>query len=308
MAFARGVAAYLRHFMRNGLLPWFLDQTALFAAYASADIGPERTRLAMLPPETIALSETAPDLQAAQPGSLFWSVTNSLPDNRVALSRAPFASYLPAVRKAFGWYLPGTDNFFIEALASAKAEENRQIWESQLMEAVLALVKLRRRAVDIGAHVGFWSWNLARRFETVESFEPSTSLRECFKRNVNASNVNLHAAVLGVRDAAAAMNRMPLESDTTRGEPASRVEIVPLDHYDFDRVDFMKIGVEGSALPVLQGARATLLRNRPVVVLGEHDACLRAGAGQEAAVNYLKSLGASLLNAHGEGKFLLAWK
>lgn len=50
----------------------------------------------------------------------------------------------------------------------------------------------------------------------------------------------------------------------TEGEP---VPIIPLDATDFDRVDFMKLDVEGAELAVLEGAWQTIATHRPVLAI-----------------------------------------
>jgi len=47
-------------------------------------------------------------------------------------------------------------------------------------------------------------------------------------------------------------------------------EVKTLDHYSFERLDWIKIDVEGCEVDVLQGAFATLARHRPKILVENH--------------------------------------
>ena len=141
----------------------------------------------------------------------------------------------------------------------------------------------RRTALDIGAHVGLISIQLERIFDSVFGFEPSKELIEHYRKNVRKSvaiNVALGAEVgnSGWR----IVNPMNSGSGSlTEGED---VKVHPLDAYNMDPVDFIKIDVQDSELDVLKGGVKTLERNQPVI-------WMETPAGSEAA-KFLLDLGA----------------
>src|SRR3546814_1391783 len=53
----------------------------------------------------------------------------------------------------------------------------------------MTFVKERRRAIDIGAHVGLWSFQMVHDFRQVEAFEPMPVHRECWEKNMAAFDV-----------------------------------------------------------------------------------------------------------------------
>lgn len=74
----------------------------------------------------------------------------------------------------FGWYLPKNDNHFNEYLSQAPEAEGRRIYQYHHIDKCFDYMLRRPRniAIDIGAHIGFWSFYLCKNFEMVHAFEP----------------------------------------------------------------------------------------------------------------------------------------
>lgn len=102
-------------------------------------------------------------------------------------------------RSAYGWVLPRSDKHFAGYLAKAPKVEGRRMYQPEHIHESLALCPLRRVAVDVGAHVGFWSYYLALAFDSVHAFEPARFMCQCFEQNVRSKNVTLHRIALGNR-------------------------------------------------------------------------------------------------------------
>jgi FkbM family methyltransferase len=150
-------------------------------------------------------------------------------------------------------------------------------------DAVYPYVKHWRRALDIGANVGIFSRAFADRFDEVVAFEPVPQTRECLELNV-PENVRVEPYALADAPGVLKMYR-------TKGSGASfvcdhpqviipegaqlkegRIIDVPvktLDSYDFDAVDLIKMDIQGAEYPALLGARETILRHRPVIMVEE---------------------------------------
>jgi FkbM family methyltransferase len=211
-------------------------------------------------------------------------------------------------RSAYGWVLPRSDKHFAAYLAGAPKVEGRRMYQPQHIRRVLAGCARRRVAVDAGAHVGMWSYYLARAFERVHAFEPAALMCHCFGQNIEAKNVVLHQVALGNRSGRA---KSELVADNTGASFVSEsaegdVPLKRLDEYRLEDVDFVKVDVEGYERFVLEGARETLLRCRPLVLIEQKPFSERYGVAQYDALEYLQSLGAVLVDRVVED-FLLGW-
>ena len=304
--FATMVAAYARTFLGRPGGAWFLDQIALFASRTRLD--GRGVRVGAIDPDWYALWDR--DGEAIPPRAMFWSVTANIAKHAPALESELFGQYLPKIRRAFGWTLPGQDTFFSAVLARAPTEDGRRRWDFELMQMCARQARSRRRALDIGAHVGFWSEWLAREFSQVDAFEPHALMRQCFAANVMHANVTLHSCGLGDSDRRVAMNFNPVNSGMTHvgADAPDGEQIRTLDGFGFDDVDFVKIDTEGYEISVLRGAEATLRRCRPLILIEEFDEYLtRYGEAGDSALRLVQQFGARIVAELPDNNFLFDW-
>jgi FkbM family methyltransferase len=202
-------------------------------------------------------------------------------------------------RTVYGWTLPASDTHFESYLAGTFEVNGRRVYQPDHITRSTALCRRRRVALDVGAHVGMWSFYLAAMFEHVHAFEPSTLLQSCFERNVRAPNATLHKVAVGRSTGSAELRLVPDNTGATHiaSDEAGSVPVRPLDGYAFPVVDFLKADVEGFELFVFEGARETLLRCKPIVIFEQKGFAQRFGSGDTDAAAYLQSLGAVQLDA-----------
>jgi FkbM family methyltransferase len=306
LRFARMAGRYVERHIERPSGAWYLDQIALFAA--SARLLPCDVRCAPMAPQTYSLF--AQDRDTPPPEAVFWSVTANIASHASALDGLVVQSYLPRTRRAFGWTLPGNDRFFTDTLSRAPESEGRRRWDAELMAFCLERIARRRRAIDAGAHVGFWSDVLARHFDRVDAFEPVALLRECFTANLRHAHVELHPCALGAAPGSACVTVEPGNSGMshlTTGA-AGEIEVRTLDAFGFMDVDFVKIDAEGFEAAILRGAQDTLLRCRPVVLVEQNEAHLaRYGEPPRACASLLESWGARLVAEFDDTNLLYIW-
>lgn len=141
------------------------------------------------------------------------------------------------------------------------------------------LVDTKKRAIDIGANVGIYSYALSKLCEVVEAFEPQQWCAETIlaysqfrRRNINVHNVGLsncnssltlHIPISSGRCWYYLASFRQLEGDNE----CIKVPVHRLDDYNFTDVSFIKIDVEGHESEVLKGGRETILREKPVLLV-----------------------------------------
>jgi FkbM family methyltransferase len=174
-------------------------------------------------------------------------------------------------------------NVWVPAHETHMAEwmKKRNVWvdgkltyQYHKLQAAMPFVKKHDCAVDVGAHVGFWSMHLAKQFKTLHSFEPVALHRDCYIRNVEMhAGVQLHAKCLGDKPGSVAMH-------TT----------------------------QGSSGDTWVDAEETLRRCKPVVVVEQkHTFANKYGVGAQDALPFLKGLGATL-RKEWSGDFIFSWE
>lgn len=160
------------------------------------------------------------------------------------------------------WILPEGDTHFAGAAQSGE-------YMPDLYRSAIRHVRKLRTAIDIGAHVGFYTAKMAENFRTVWAFEPVPDNYECLIRNVPA-DVIAKPVALG-NGAGKAIFRQPNEKNSgswERGETGPlRVPMLRLDDFLISEIDFIKIDVQGMEVEVLDGARRLIGRDLPVIAV-----------------------------------------
>ena len=209
-----------------------------------------------------------------------------------------------------GWWFPDGEEHLPGWMADPRVRmilNKRPAYQGQKQHAVMDLCRQHRVAVDVGAHVGLWSYNLAHRFTQVHAFEPVAAHRECFARNLEGiENVTLHPCALGDREARVNIRTEPTSSGDSRVDGPGEIPMHTLDSFRLEEVDLLKIDTEGFELFILRGAEELLARQKPVVIVEQKRGhASRFGLGDKDAVPYLKSLGYKLMQEIS-GDFILA--
>jgi len=135
-------------------------------------------------------------------------------------------------------------------------------------------------AVDIGAHQGVYAYALAAIADRVVAIEPNPDYA-FFARWMLRGCAEVHALALSDESGRGTLH-MPLSDQGMvlhlagslkrthsqfRNSETHDVEIRTLDEFGLVNVRFVKADVEGSEREVLDGARATLMRDRPTILL-----------------------------------------
>lgn len=161
-----------------------------------------------------------------------------------------------------------TRNFYeIETLAFLKNKYGR-------FENVIDI------GTNIGNHMLYWCSELGAR--KVDCFEPNEFNRSVLLKNIELNHlesiVTVHSCALGAEGGKGVqsnftlgntgMNKVDKVSDASA---TSTTEIKKLDDFNIGQVHFIKIDVEGFEEEVLKGARETISRCKPVVMIEVFD-------------------------------------
>jgi FkbM family methyltransferase len=159
-------------------------------------------------------------------------------------------------------------------------------WEPELTQLVSKTVKSGFTVVDVGAHIGYYTLLFSRLVGPtghVVAFEPVPKNFEFLSENLRlnrCTNVEpVNRAVLDRREQLCI--EMPKNDPLPVGVSFANsnnqgdviVEAVSLDEYLLEqtkRVDFLKVDAEGAEDRVLDGARALIERDHPVIMMEVH--------------------------------------
>lgn len=142
---------------------------------------------------------------------------------------------------------------------------------------LLALVKPGMTVFDVGANIGEVSMKIAQAVGPsgkVVSFEPGKATFEKFRKNLSLNNLpNVEPVNLGLGQKEATLH-LAVPSGKNHGgarimPTGEAIQITTLDAFveqnGVSRLDLIKIDVEGFEMNVLQGARTTLEKFRPLL-------------------------------------------
>jgi FkbM family methyltransferase len=142
-------------------------------------------------------------------------------------------------------------------------------------------------AIDVGSNIGEYTIFLAKRLKKgkVIAFEPMPPILSTLRENIAINHfTNVEIMAVGLADKKGKIEIHELEDDKNEGlstiylgNRKSRntfiIDITTLDSLELkiDRLDFLKIDIEGAEIAALNGAKETLLRFRPLVMVEVSD-------------------------------------
>lgn len=140
--------------------------------------------------------------------------------------------------------------------------------------------------VDVGAHVGLYSLELARKASQVIAIEAHEPTYQKLEANILLNDLGdkvstLLAAVwnketrLDMSDpndkVAGGSNRCVKPEEELKGQVYADKLDKLLKRFDLARIDMIKIDVEGAEARVLKGARKTIMTHQPLLLIEVHD-------------------------------------
>jgi FkbM family methyltransferase len=127
----------------------------------------------------------------------------------------------------------------------------------------------RGMCVQAGGNFGVWPWLLSKYFQQVHTFEPCELVSGCLRENLkDTSNVSVYGVGLSHK-------RTNGEFHLTGNNHGAQhinfgngpVECIALDSLALPGLDLLDLDIEGAEGLALEGARQTVMRFRPTVVV-----------------------------------------
>jgi len=134
--------------------------------------------------------------------------------------------------------------------------------------------------IDVGANVGSWTTYMARKGIKVYAFEPSPQSFDILKKLSfeKYQNIVVYPCALGDKEEMAKLYLHTVSGYDSlvirRSSFRKRETMVPvhtLDSFNLQDVGLIKIDTEGSEVPILLGAKETIKKWRPRIVIEVHE-------------------------------------
>jgi FkbM family methyltransferase len=146
------------------------------------------------------------------------------------------------------------------------------------------LCNKQKISIDIGANMGHYSYFMAKFSRNVIAFEPNRDLWSDLRR-LNGNRVQLESAALSRTSSKAVIRIDPQNTGVSTIEENNdlscvadksailtrEIETRTLDSFNFSNIAMIKIDVEGHEEAVLEGARETLQRHQPGLIIESED-------------------------------------
>lgn len=156
---------------------------------------------------------------------------------------------------------------------------NKSFYEIEMLEDIKKRIGENKVIIDVGANIGNHTIYFAKicRAKKVYSFEPQENIFNILVKNINLNNIdaNVKAYNMGVgREHTYAridvVDKNNYGSSRIIKNDKGEIEIDKLDNImlnEVERVDMIKIDVEGMEMDVLEGAKGILEKFRPIIYI-----------------------------------------
>ena len=188
----------------------------------------------------------------------------------------------------------GSMTFLSNDTGIGRSLEEYGEWSQQEIEFLLDLLDPGSVALDVGAFIGTHTLAFSKRVAEngkVYSFEPRSEFFSCLKQNVTENNiVNVELFHAGVSDVPGYIDLSPIVTENlvnfggaklaiseSPGEKYERTTVTTIDGMSLSRCNLIKIDTEGMEPRVIQGARKTIERLRPII----YAECVSVELGQQ---------------------------
>lgn len=196
-----------------------------------------------------------------------------------------------------GWAVPEQ----CQTHAKWIAETGNLAHDSYIMDKLKPYIKEGMTVVDVGAHIGSHSIkysNYVGFTGKVIAFEPNPEAFECLKHNMSGiKNVRIHNLGLSNKDKKLGIVNNPQNIGANYLTGDGNIPCIRFDDLHLNKVDFIKVDIEGMEPEFLDGARNTINTHKPIMFIEiNRFALARNGYNPETVYDFLRKFGYTFKN------------
>jgi FkbM family methyltransferase len=188
-----------------------------------------------------------------------------------------------------------------------------KLWEPHFKPVIDLFINPGDTVIDCGANFGYNSVLMGKRLNNdglLIAFEPQRIIHQQLNGNLILNNIYnsiSYQVALGSESNTITMRPVDYElpwvniGDTSVGDGGEEVSIYKLDDFEFGKVNFIKMDVQGYELFTLEGAKELLKKFQPNLFIEiESHQLIKFGIAESKLVEYIKSFGYRMFKINNE--------
>ena len=198
--------------------------------------------------------------------------------------------------------------------AIAQHIKSNRLWEPHFKNVIELFITPGDVVLDCGANFGYNAVLMGKRLKNqglLLAFEPQRIIYQQLNGNLILNNIyNSYTYQTALGDGSqdtATMSPVNYNSpwvnigDTSLGEGGEEVEVIKLDDFDLDRVNFIKLDVQGFELFTLKGSSKLIDKHKPDIFIEiEPHQLEKFNYGENELIEYIKSFGYRIFKIDNE--------
>lgn len=185
--------------------------------------------------------------------------------------------------------------------------------DEQEINLVKKFIKSGTDSIDVGVYRGVYSYEMSKYSEKVHSFEPNPIIFKYINKNLKKFIKNIHLYNFALSNQNKTINlKIPIRNSNSNKEIFEEyyemgkatihnennfenyenfeIQTKKIDELSFDnKISFIKIDVEGHELEVIEGAKNTIERDKPVLLVEIEKQYTKKEVAE--SINFINSLG-----------------
>jgi FkbM family methyltransferase len=189
-----------------------------------------------------------------------------------------------------------------------------KLWEKHFRDVINVFVSSGDVVADIGANFGYNAILMGKQIGPkgmLVAFEPQRIVYQQLNGNLILNNIfnaiTFQAALGDGTQTITTMKSVDYDSnwvnigDTSIGEGGENVSVYTLDQIELEKLNFIKIDVQGYELFMLQGAKNTLKQFQPDLFIEiEPHQLIKFNINEDQLIDYIKSFGYKMFKINNE--------